>query len=123
MLQGPGGVPGGAPGCAVIGAQGPGGVKGTAQPLASARGRAIIGQPPEPSHPRSLRLMSQRLSRRRFLQTTAAVAASAYVAGTADAGRQPARADRLRLGVVGLANRGPANLAGVRHEEIVALCD
>ncbi len=68
--------------------------------------------------------MRQRLSRRRFLQTTAAVAASAYVTGTTDAAqRQPARSDRLRLGVIGVANRGGANLAGVRHEDIVALCD
>ena len=33
------------------------------------------------------------------------------------------RADRLRLGVVGVGNRGAANLAAVGHEHVVALCD
>jgi predicted dehydrogenase len=31
--------------------------------------------------------------------------------------------ERLNLGVVGVANRGGANLAGVGHENVVALCD
>ena len=33
------------------------------------------------------------------------------------------RTDRLRLGVVGVGNRGAANLAAVSHEHVVALCD
>ena len=33
------------------------------------------------------------------------------------------RTDRLRLGVIGVGNRGAANLAAVRHEHVAALCD
>ncbi|MCC6418624.1 MAG: Gfo/Idh/MocA family oxidoreductase [Gemmataceae bacterium] len=62
------------------------------------------------------------LSRRRFLQSTAAAAAAATFADSLPAA-QPARADRLRLAVIGVDGRGAANLGGVRHEEIVALCD
>src|SRR5262245_38375953 len=68
--------------------------------------------------------MSSRLSRRRFLQASAAVTASAAFAEARTAAQPPpARADRIRLGIIGVAGRGGANLAGVRHEDIVALCD
>ena len=33
------------------------------------------------------------------------------------------RTDRLRLGIIGVGNRGAANLAAVGHEHVVALCD
>ena len=33
------------------------------------------------------------------------------------------RSDRLRLGIIGVGNRGAANLAAVGHEHVVALCD
>jgi predicted dehydrogenase len=66
--------------------------------------------------------MTRRLTRRRFLHDSAALAAAALLAPAVTAA-QPARADRIRLGVVGLANRGRDNLLGVAHEEIVALCD
>ncbi|HYT93876.1 MAG TPA: Gfo/Idh/MocA family oxidoreductase [Gemmataceae bacterium] len=61
------------------------------------------------------------LSRRRFLQA-AAVAGSLALTDTLLA-KQQSRPDRLRLGIIGVAGRGGDNLAGVRHEEIVALCD
>jgi predicted dehydrogenase len=62
--------------------------------------------------------MTRRLSRRRFLQTGAALTASALAAQ-----QRPAPADRIRLGIVGVAGQGEYNLNNVAHEEIVALCD
>lgn len=59
-------------------------------------------------------------TRRRFL------AASAAVASAATWTHRVARAaeDRpLRLGVIGVANRGGANLSGVESETIAAICD
>jgi predicted dehydrogenase len=68
--------------------------------------------------------MSTRLTRRRFLQQTAALGAAAAVTGRLYADtKNPAPGDHLRLAVIGVANRGAANLNGVRGEEIVALCD
>src|SRR5262245_37269612 len=59
------------------------------------------------------------LTRRRFLATLSAVAAAPYVfARTADEPK-----DKVRLAVIGVANRGRDNLNGVASEEIVALCD
>jgi predicted dehydrogenase len=61
--------------------------------------------------------MTTRLNRRRFLAASAAaVAAPTFVRATS-------RADQLRLAVIGVADRGAANLAGIAHENIVALCD
>ncbi len=65
--------------------------------------------------------MTRRLTRRRFLQGSAALAASAALSPALPA--QPARTERIRLGVIGVANRGADNLRGVAHEEVVALCD
>jgi predicted dehydrogenase len=60
------------------------------------------------------------LSRRRFLAaSTAAVASAPFVKSFA--ANEPK--EKVRLAVVGVANRGGANLAGVATEDIVALCD
>jgi predicted dehydrogenase len=68
--------------------------------------------------------MSHRLTRRRFLQQSASFAAAAAVAGTLPAADQKAPpSERLNLGVIGINGRGYDNLSGVRHENIVALCD
>jgi predicted dehydrogenase len=68
--------------------------------------------------------MSDRLTRRRFLRQTAALGAAAALTGRLHAdSKTPAPNDRLRLAVIGVANRGADNLKGVRGEEIVALCD
>jgi predicted dehydrogenase len=66
--------------------------------------------------------MTDRLSRRRFLQAGAAVTAAAILPDALPAA-QPPRADRLRIGIIGVAGQGGYNLSNVRHEEIVALCD
>ena len=59
------------------------------------------------------------MKRRTFLAGTAGTLAMAHCS------RSLAAADeaKLRLGVIGVANRGAANLDGVKSENIVALCD
>ncbi len=62
------------------------------------------------------------ITRRRFV-------AGAALAGASLIGVAPARArtyqanERLKIGVIGVANRGRASLEGVASEEITALCD
>lgn len=61
--------------------------------------------------------MTTRTTRRRFLASAAAgLAAPMYVRA-----RQPN--DKLNLAVIGVADRGGANLAGVAHENVAVLCD
>ncbi|MGL6075170.1 MAG: Gfo/Idh/MocA family protein [Fimbriiglobus sp.] len=58
------------------------------------------------------------MNRRGFLLASAGVVSGLpFVRGSAW------RADKLRLGVIGVADRGAANLAGVAHEDIVGLCE
>lgn len=64
----------------------------------------------------------RRFDRRSFLRAGAATGAALGL------GLRPARAlaspnERLDLGIIGVANRGGDNLAGVASENIVALCD
>ncbi len=63
--------------------------------------------------------MTARITRRGFLGTGLALAAAASFPTIL---RFP-RGEKLRLGVVGVGNRGAANLDGVSHEHIAALCD
>ncbi|MFO0937530.1 MAG: Gfo/Idh/MocA family oxidoreductase [Gemmataceae bacterium] len=58
------------------------------------------------------------LSRRHFLASSLALPALAPFSKIS-----AQRADSLRVAVIGIANRGADNLAGVAHEKIVALCD
>ena len=64
-------------------------------------------------------MQRHRFSRRRFLGTSAAAVGACWV--------RPSWAEspneKLDVAVVGVANRGAANLAGVSSENIVALCD
>ncbi|MBN9521881.1 Gfo/Idh/MocA family oxidoreductase [bacterium] len=61
--------------------------------------------------------MSHRTTRRRFLAAApAALAAPMYV-------RARGQNERLNLAVIGVADRGGANLAGVAHENVAVLCD
>ncbi|MFO0827201.1 MAG: Gfo/Idh/MocA family oxidoreductase [Phycisphaerales bacterium] len=67
-----------------------------------------------------------RIDRRQFLATglalgAAAVAPAAFQSTPAPPRRTPH--DPLRIGVIGVANQGGANLEQVAHERIVALCD
>jgi predicted dehydrogenase len=57
------------------------------------------------------------LSRRKFL------AASALTLGAPGFLRARGANDRLNVAVIGVANRGAANLVGVAHDNVVALCD
>lgn len=68
--------------------------------------------------------MSNRMSRRRFLQQTtacAAVTAAAQVMIVPSWAVSPN--EKLNVAVIGVAGRGAANLGGVASENIVALCD
>jgi predicted dehydrogenase len=61
--------------------------------------------------------MSHRLDRRRFLAaSSAALAAPMFV-------RARNTPDKLTLAVIGVADRGGANLGGVSHEHVAVLCD
>jgi predicted dehydrogenase len=64
-------------------------------------------------------------SRRRFLQLSAALAASAWIQSCSSTRKhrkfQPG--DKLDLGVIGVGNRGAEDLQAVSGENIVALCD
>ncbi len=61
--------------------------------------------------------MRSTISRRSFL------AASAGLAAAPRALRARGTNEKLNVAVIGVANRGAANLAGVAHENVVALCD
>lgn len=61
--------------------------------------------------------MPRRPSRRRFLAASAAALAAPHFVKARGA------LDRLDVAVLGVANRGADNLAGVAHENVVALCD
>jgi hypothetical protein len=60
--------------------------------------------------------MPHQFSRRRFLQTSAAVAA-----GLALPGPVLAANDKINLAVIGVGGQGTYNLNSVAHENIVAL--
>ncbi len=73
--------------------------------------------------PSEVGIMNRWVNRRRFLaRTVAAGLGSIGWAGTA-APRRRSPNERLNLGVIGVANRGAANLEGVQSENVVALCD
>jgi predicted dehydrogenase len=59
-----------------------------------------------------------RLTRRKFLASAAASALAAPMFA-----RDPKPGEKLNVAVIGINNRGADNLAGVAHENVVALCD
>jgi predicted dehydrogenase len=70
--------------------------------------------------------MSHRLTRRRFLQTTAAIGAAGSWTGLLPAGeKKPAANERLHVGVIGVAGQGGSDMNQVAQAgaAIVALCD
>ena len=64
-------------------------------------------------------------TRRRILSAGAALGAAALLPAcrSLPTRRRPGPNERLDLGIIGVANRGAANLDGVVSESIVALCD
>jgi predicted dehydrogenase len=62
--------------------------------------------------------MSPRITRRKFLAASAASTLAAPMFA-----RVPKPGEKLNIAVIGVNDRGSANLAGVAHENIVALCD
>jgi len=68
--------------------------------------------------------MKRPLQRRQFLQTSVIAGASAGAGLSALNFAAAAGAnERLNIGVIGVGGRGAGDLAGVAHENIVALCD
>ena len=70
--------------------------------------------------------MSSPLTRRRFLQTTAAIGGAGFFSGRLSAmERSPSANDRLQVGVIGVAGQGQYNWTEAARVgvAIVALCD
>src|SRR5205807_8040176 len=65
--------------------------------------------------------MSEQLTRRRFLQAGAALAAAAGPLAAED--KKTSVNEKLHLGIIGVGGQGSYDLAHVAHENIVALCD
>lgn len=74
--------------------------------------------------------------RRRFLKTTGSLLGGVLIGARSIFGQEPGKQEaqagaagtsqadkRLKIGVIGTANRAGANIHGVREENIVALCD
>lgn len=68
-------------------------------------------------------LRGGRTSRRGFLKVAGLAGAGTLFGPRLVFGRQESPNEKLDLGIVGVANRGSANLGGVGGENIVALCD
>jgi predicted dehydrogenase len=69
-------------------------------------------------------IVPRKLSRRRFLQTSASLAASVgFFGGVSAAEKKPGPNERLNLGIIGVEGQGAYNLGHVTSENIVALCD
>lgn len=66
--------------------------------------------------------MNSKLSRRTFLRNSS-VAGAAFWIGSSGWTRGNSPNEKLNIGVVGTANRAAANIAGVQHQNIVAVCD
>lgn len=67
--------------------------------------------------------MAHRFSRRNFVQKTTLLGAGITILNRSSLVRAYAANEKLNVAVVGVANRGGANLNGVSKENIVALCD
>ena len=65
------------------------------------------------------------MNRRQFIQRMAATSAALSLAGCQALPRvsRVSPNEKLNIGIIGVANRGGANLGGVASENIVALCD
>ncbi len=68
-------------------------------------------------------MTTRKFPRRRFLQTSAAVAGAALVTRLWDSPRILGANERLNIGAIGVGGRGQADLGAVAGENIVAICD
>lgn len=67
--------------------------------------------------------MPTRINRRGFLQTSTVLGIAASSGALLSPSRVLGANERLNIGVIGVGGRGASDLAGVAHENIVALCD
>jgi predicted dehydrogenase len=67
--------------------------------------------------------MTANFSRRSFLKRTSLTAAGVWVGASPLLARKLSANDKLNIGVIGTANRAASNIAGVKNENIVAICD
>ena len=67
--------------------------------------------------------MNHQFTRRQFLRNGTLATAGFVLARTGVLGKGRSPNEKLNIGVVGTANRARGNIAGVEHENIVALCD
>jgi predicted dehydrogenase len=67
--------------------------------------------------------MTSNLSRRSFLKRSSLTAAGVWLGTSPLLARKLSANDKLNIGVIGTANRAASNIAGVKNENIVALCD
>ena len=63
------------------------------------------------------------LNRRDFLRVSTAAAVSGGLFSQLAAQESTAVSNKLNIACIGTANRAGANIQGVQHENIVALCD
>jgi len=77
----------------------------------------------EAFHDEPMSLRNLRLSRRAFLKRASRTAAGALWLGAIAPVRSASPNSKLNIAVIGVANRGGANLEGVKSQNLVALCD
>src|SRR5262249_55598774 len=103
------------------GSRGQGSQRAAARCFALAEDTASAKQQATSFLPWRTQTMSHYFTRRRFLQTSAALAAAAGPLAAEE--EKPSANEKLHLGVIGVGGQGSYNLAHVAHENIVALCD
>src|SRR5881628_757584 len=68
--------------------------------------------------------MTRHFTRRRFLARSAAATVGIWATSNFALGSKgESPNNKLNLGIIGTANRAAANIAGIKSEHIVALCD
>ncbi|MGZ4964215.1 MAG: Gfo/Idh/MocA family protein [Limisphaerales bacterium] len=67
--------------------------------------------------------MSSNVSRRKFFKQSAFVTAGVWLGTSPLLARKLSANDKLNIGVIGTFHRAASNIAGVKNENIVAICD
>ncbi|MDB6056671.1 MAG: putative dehydrogenase [Verrucomicrobiales bacterium] len=67
--------------------------------------------------------MSSNVSRRNFFKQTAFTTAGVWLGTSSLFARKLSANDKLNIGVIGTMNRAASNIAGVKNQNIVAICD